>query len=160
MKLYRQFLLVLAALSGSLSSAARAADDAGLPGFMAGTWMMEDGAEWSDELWTDVKGNIMLGVSRSGFGTEVKVWELARIERKPDGSISFFAQPNGRAPTEFRQALRSADSVEFANPANDFPQRIRYWRQGQLLMAEISKLDGSDAVRWNYRPVIPPRDTE
>ena len=44
------------------------------------------------------------------------------------------------------------------NPAHDYPQRIRYWRQGKLLMAEFSKLDGSQTERWNYRPVVPPRD--
>lgn len=133
------------------------ADDA-LPGFMAGTWMMEQGAEWSDELWSDAKGGVMLGVSRTGFGSQLRTWEMARIERKADGTISYFAQPRGRTETEFRQALRSADSIEFTNSANDYPQRIRYWRQGQLLMAEISRLDGSDAVRWNYRPVVAPTE--
>lgn len=158
MPLLRLLTPILAAFAATLAGPSLAATDEGLPAFMAGTWMMEDGAEWSDELWSDAKGNLMLGVARSGFGSEVKSWEMARIERKADGSISYFAQPKGAAPTEFRQALRSADAVEFANAANDFPQRIRYWRQGQLLMAEISKLDGSGAVRWNYRPVIPPRD--
>lgn len=133
-------------------------DNQGLPGFMAGTWMMEDGASWSDELWSDAKGGLMLGVARSGFGAKLDNWEMARIERKGDGTISYFAQPNGKPATEFRQVLRSADAVEFANPANDYPQRIRYWRQGQLLMAEISRIDGSDAVRWNYRPVVAPVD--
>ena len=50
------------------------------------------------------------------------------------------------------------EAIEFANPANDYPQRIRYWRQGKLLMAEISQIDGSKAVRWNYRPVVLPQD--
>ncbi|MBS0480948.1 MAG: hypothetical protein JSR96_02140 [Proteobacteria bacterium] len=137
---------------------AQARTDDVMPAFMAGTWMMEDGASWSDEMWTDAKGGVMLGTSRSGFGPQVRSWELARIERKADGSISYFAQPQGKPATEFRQALRSGESVEFTNPAADFPQRIHYWRQGKLLMAEISRLDGSDAVRWNYRPVVPPAD--
>jgi hypothetical protein len=25
-------------------------------------------------------------------------------------------------------------------------------------MAEVSKMDGSNPIRWNYRPVVPPRD--
>ncbi len=158
MFLRRFSLTVLAVFSMLAAVPVAAADDAGLPAFMAGTWMMEDGASWSDELWSDDKGGVMLGVARTGFGSDIKSWEMARIERKADGTISLFAQPRGGAATEFRQALRSADSVEFANPANDFPQRIRYWRQGKLLMAEISKLDGSGAVRWNYRPVVPPVD--
>ncbi|MDE2436981.1 MAG: hypothetical protein KGM49_12040 [Sphingomonadales bacterium] len=154
----RHFVLALAvALATPHAMPAKAAEEA-LPGFLAGTWMMEDGAHWSDELWSDAKGGVMLGVSRSGFGSQLQSWEMARIERKADGSISYFVQPQGKAATEFRQVLRSAESVEFANAANPYPQRIRYWRQGQLLMAEISRLDGSDVVRWNYRPVVAPVD--
>ena len=59
--------------------------------------------------------------------------------------VSFFAQPSGKPASEFPMVLRSEESVEFANANHDYPQRIRYWRQGQLLMAEISKIDGSDA---------------
>lgn len=150
----RRLLLSLAAVAlASVQAHAQSADD-GLPGFMAGTWMMEDGAAWSDELWSDPKGGLMLGVSRSGFARQLRFWETARIQRKADGSISLFVRPQDAKETEFKQALRSADAVEFTNPAHDFPQRIRYWRQGQLLMAEASLLDGSNAVRWNYRPVV------
>lgn len=151
-----RFLLAAAVLALALPASpltAQGRSDDALPGFMAGAWMMEDGATWNDEVWTDPRGGVMLGMARTGFGPQLQQWEMARIERKSDGSISLFAQPMGRAATEFRQVLRSAESVEFANPANDYPQRIRYWRQGQLLMAEISRLDGSDAMRWNYRPV-------
>lgn len=131
-----------------------------LPDWMAGTWMMEDGANWSDEVWMDPRGGIMLGVARSGFGPQLQFWEVSQIRRKADGTISLLAQPQGKPASEFPMVLHSEEAIEFANPAHDYPQRIRYWRQGQLLMAEISKLDGSDAVRWNFRPVVPPRDGE
>ncbi|MFM5925254.1 MAG: DUF6265 family protein [Novosphingobium sp.] len=129
-----------------------------LPGWMAGTWMMEDGANWSDEVWTDPRGGMMLGISRSGFGPQLQSWEVTQIRFKNDGTVSFFAQPQGKAAVEFPLVLISEEAIEFANPAHDYPQRIRYWRQGKLLMAEISRIDGSDAMRWNYRPVVPPRD--
>ncbi len=148
----RRLVLAAALLLATPAGAQSALDDT-LPGFMAGTWMMEAGASWTDELWTSPRGGVMLGVSRSGFGSQLETWEMTHIERKADGSVSFFAQPKGKPPTEFKQVLRSTDAVEFANPANPYPQRIRYWRQGQLLMAEISRLDGSEAMRWNYRPV-------
>jgi Domain of unknown function (DUF6265) len=129
-----------------------------LPEWMAGTWMTEDGATWADEVWTDPRGGLMIGVARMGFGPELRSWEVTQIRFKRDGTISFFAQPNGKAATEFPLVLISAEAIEFANPAHDYPQRIRYWRQGKLLMAETSRIDGSDAMRWNYRPVVPPRD--
>lgn len=152
-RLISTFLLLIAA-----PLLAQSPRDAVLPGWMAGTWMMEDGANWADELWTDPKGGIMLGVSRSGFGGEVQSWELAQIRARPDGSMVYVVQPQGKAAVEFPMVLVSEEAIEFANPAHDYPQRIRYWRQGKLLMAEISLLDGSKAMRWNYRPVVPPRD--
>lgn len=154
-------LLLAASLAlTALPLAAQMPTAAPLPDWMAGTWMMEDGANWSDEVWMDPRGGIMLGVARSGFGPQLQFWETSQIRRKPDGTLSLFAQPNGKAASEFPMVLHSEQAIEFANPAHDYPQRIRYWRQGQLLMAEISKIDGSDAVRWNFRPVVPPRDGE
>ena len=129
-----------------------------LPGWLAGTWAMEDGANWSDELWTDPRGGIMVGIGRSGFGPQLKSVEVTRIVTRKDGSLAYVAEVDGQPPVEFPLVLISAEAIEFANPAHDFPQRIRYWRQGKLLMAEISMLDGSQAMRWNYRPVVPPRD--
>ncbi|MDT9011997.1 DUF6265 family protein [Novosphingobium sp. APW14] len=152
----KQLLLtVLLTLSAPLSaqSAARS-----LPEWMAGTWMTEDGATWSDEVWTDARGGLMLGIARTGFGPRLDSWELAQIRQRPDGTIAFVAQPRGKDASEFPMVLVSEEAIEFANPAHDYPQRIRYWRQGKLLMAEISKIDGSQAMRWNYRPVVPPQD--
>jgi hypothetical protein len=127
--------------------------NAGLPEWLAGTWTMEQGSKWADEVWTSPRGGMMLGLARTGFGPNLESWENTRIIRKLDGSISLFAQSEGKLAVEFPLAVSSAESVEFANASHDFPQRIRYWRQGQLLIAEISKIDGSEAVRWNYRPV-------
>lgn len=133
--------------------AAQQLSDTDLPGWMAGNWLMENGASWSDEFWTQPRGGMMIGGARSGFGPGLEMWETTRIMRKADGSISLYAQPRGKEASEFPMVTSGVQSVEFANAAHDYPQRIRYWRQGQLLMAEIAKIDGSDAVRWNYRPV-------
>ncbi|MBH0014602.1 hypothetical protein I6F66_21375, partial [Pseudoalteromonas sp. NZS100_1] len=42
--------------------------------------------------------------------------------------------------------------ISFANPDHDYPQRIRYWREGRLLMAETAMMDGSNAQNWTYAP--------
>ena len=146
--------LVLAAAPLSAQTVAKPS----LPAWLAGTWAMEDGATWADELWTDPRGGMMLGVARNGFGPELKSWELTQIKTRKDGSLAFIVQTDGKPAVEFPLVLISAEAIEFANPAHDFPQRIRYWRQGKLLMAEVSKMDGSNPMRWNYRPVVPPRD--
>lgn len=150
--------LLLAAVLAAAPVAAEAPKGAPLPEWMAGTWMTQDGAKWTDEVWTDPRGGLMLGVSRSGFGAQLSSWEVIRIEQRRDGTMAFIAQPQGKAAIEFPMVLISEEAIEFANPGHDFPQRIRYSRQGKLLVAEISLLDGSQAMSWNYRQVIPPQD--
>lgn len=152
----KKLLVALALIATPL--AAQTVAEPKLPAWMAGTWAMQDGAKWADEIWSDPRGGIMIGMGRSGFGSELESWETTQIKVKRDGKISFFAQPNGQPPAEFPMVLISEEAIEFANPAHDYPQRIRYWRQGKLLMAEISKIDGSKAMRVNYRPVVAPED--
>ena len=150
------FLAAMLLVTGQLS--AQTVAHPVLPSWLAGTWAMQDGATWADELWTDPRGGVMLGVSRNGFGPDLKNWELTQIKTRKDGSLAYIVQADGKPAVEFPLVLISAEAIEFANPAHDYPQRIRYWRQGKLLMAETSKLDGTEAKRWNYRPVVPPRD--
>ncbi|MEQ1498345.1 MAG: DUF6265 family protein [Novosphingobium sp.] len=151
-KLFLAMLLLAAPLAAQLPV------NAALPAWLAGSWTMESGANWADEVWMNPRGGVMLGISRGGFGPELQHWESAQIRIKNDGTISHFLQPQGKAAVEFPMVLVSDDAIEFANPAHDYPQRIRYWRQGKLLMAEVSLIDGSRAERWNFRPVVPPRD--
>ncbi|MFC3174489.1 DUF6265 family protein [Novosphingobium bradum] len=129
-----------------------------LPDWLAGTWARQDGAAWADELWTAPRVALMLGLARDGFGPEVNGWTYQRIERAPDGALALVLQDKGGAAARYPLAVASEAAIEFANPARPFPQRIRYWREGQLLMVEMSRIDGSDARRWNYRPVAPPVD--
>ena len=148
----RKFLWALALVASPLSAPLAAAGPA-LPDWLSGSWAMEDGASWAEEYWTSPRGGIMLGTGREGFGSEIRFWEAMHIAVNREGKLILYAQPKGAPSVEFPMATMSDDAVEFANGAHDYPQRIRYWRQGQLLMAETSKLDGSDAQRWNYRPV-------
>lgn len=134
-----------------LAAAPLAAQEQPLPAWLAGAWVMESGARWADETWTPPRGSMMMGAARIGFGPEINEWEHTRIVRKADGSISYFAQPKGGPVSEFPMVNTSEAAIEFANPAHDYPQRIRYERVGQLLITEISKLDGSEAMRWQYR---------
>jgi len=75
-----------------------------------------------------------------------------RIERAGDaGGLTFSASPGGAAWTAFASTPDPADGVTFINAANDYPQRVRYWREGELLRAEISLADGGEPVRWTFR---------
>lgn len=66
--------------------------------------------------------------------------------------LSFSASPGGKGRTTFDWLRGERPGVTFVNLSNDYPQRIRYWREGSDLLAEISLADGSKARRWRYRP--------
>jgi hypothetical protein len=128
-------------------------DQAAFPAWLAGAWSSAEGDSWSEEFWTHPRGGIMIGASREGRGETLRTWESIRILRKADGTLAYLPMPNGGAPVEFAMVRQEARSIEFANPAHDFPQRIRYWREGDTLNAEISLIDGSRAIGWSYRPM-------
>ncbi|HVM22965.1 MAG TPA: DUF6265 family protein [Sphingomicrobium sp.] len=132
--------------------AAQAAAAAPMPSFLAGCWEQQgsDG-KWAEECWTAPRGGLMIGSGRAGHGDKVSNWEWMRIERSADGTLTFFASPGGAPAVGFKATAVDAASVTFANPAHDYPQRIRYARTAEGLTAEVSAADGSRLSRWTYR---------
>jgi hypothetical protein len=100
---------------------------------------------------------MMLGSSRTGLGDAVEEWETLRIERNagiepgPIPRLGYFASPWGRNATLFAGSSGPGRGVTFTNVANDYPQRIRYWREGAAMVAEVAMADGSRARRWRFR---------
>jgi hypothetical protein len=41
--------------------------------------------------------------------------------------------------------------IVFVNPNHTYPQRIRYWMQGDMLYAEATMIDGSKPQAWRYK---------
>jgi hypothetical protein len=124
-----------------------------LPNWMAGAWIQTEGDAWAEEFWTPARGGMMIGTGRNGRGAKLTGWEMMRIEQDGEGRIAFLGSPEGAPPTRFPLVSGNAQEIVFANPAHDYPQRIRYWRDGKLLHAEISLADGGKPVRWSYRPM-------
>ena len=138
-----------------LAGAAGAAME--LPAFMTGCWEQVDGDRWTQECWMEPRGGIMLGASREGRGDTLGNFEWIRIARAADGTLQFHPAPGGKPAPHFTAESASASEVRFVNPAHDYPQRVRYWRDGDLLKAEISKADGSQKVSWTYRREVADR---
>lgn len=128
-------------------------EDAPFPRWLAGAWSNADGERWTEEFWTHPRGGMMIGASREGQGETLRSWESIRILRTDDGSLAYVPMPNGGTPVEFLLSDQRTQMIEFANPAHDFPQRIRYWREGDRLHAEIALIDGNRAIRWSYSPM-------
>ena len=124
-----------------------------MPSWMMGAWSEHKGDSWTEEFWTSPRGGIMLGAGRSGKDDTLQIWEQMQIRAGKDGKLTLFAMPRGASSTEFPMIAQTDNSITFENAAHDYPQRIRYWREGALLKAEISKVDGSDAYGWTYSPI-------
>ena len=129
------------------------AGNATLPGWLAGGWELDAGGRWGDEYWTPPRGGIMLGAGRVGKGEQVASFESMRIGFDENGKLAFWAMPEWTDASKFPMVKQSDTEVVFENAAHDYPQRVRYWREGRLLKAEISLIDGSNAKRFNYKPL-------
>ena len=133
-----------------LAAAAAGTDKTALPDWMAGCWESQDGTRWTEECWTDPRAGLMLGSARSIDGERLVSWEAMQIMADPGAGLAFWASPNGNGRTRF-VSQPWEKGLSFANAANDYPQRVRYWREGDLLMAEIAMADGSKSMRWSFR---------
>ena len=137
-------LLAALALTGAASP-----EPAPLPAWLAGSWCTEAGPSRTCEHWSPPAGGMMLGTSQTVRDGRTRSFEYMRIVADGD-AIAFIAQPNGAAPVTFPAIAANDQSVAFANAANDYPQGIRYWREGEVLNAEITLADGGNAMRWRY----------
>jgi hypothetical protein len=130
-----------------------------LPAWMAGCWEQRSDDNWAEECWTAPRAGIMLGSGRSGTGGVLNSWEVMQIELVETDDpviepITFYGAPKGQNRTAFAwDRNRKATEITFVNAGHDYPQRIRYWREGKDLMAETSLADGSKAQRWRYTPM-------
>ena len=134
-----------------VAPAPASAQEAAMPGWLAGCWEQIEGDRWTDECWTYPRGGIQLGSGRSGRGDALRSWESMQIVRGGDGKLSFWASPGGAPRVQFPLVSQGPREVVFANPAHDYPQRIRYWREGELLQAEVALADGSQAEGFTFR---------
>ena len=132
---------------------AQAREPASLPAWMSGCWTQNEGKRWTEECWMQPRGGIMLGAGRNGKAEQLQSWEVTRIERDAQGGLVYWGSPRGATPVAFPAISQSPIEITFANLKHDYPQRIRYWREGDDLLAEISMADGSKAIRWHYRRV-------
>jgi hypothetical protein len=142
-------------LMTTLAAAALLAADraGGVPalGWLSGAWVerSEDG-RWTEEYWTPPRGHLMIGAGLTGAKGRVRHFEHMRIAADADGSIAFYAMPNGGAAVTFDLVRQTADEIVFENKAHDYPQRVAYRRDGERIVASTSLADGSREMKWTY----------
>lgn len=119
--------------------------------WMSGYWLSCEGGQEVSETWSDPRGELMVGhgvTLRRGRSS----FELFRIAPH-EGGVGYFAQPSGREATIFAATEVGPDHVVFINPEHDFPQRVTYRLDGDVLNARIDgQIDGQpQAMEWRYQ---------
>ena len=116
-------------------------------GWMSGCWENADGDY--REVWSAPDHGFLFGHALALKGDAVAYFEQSRIE--PGERFVFNVYPAGKGPSPFRETERGETSIEFADPGHDYPQRIRYARDGNRMTAEISLMDGSKGQGFAFR---------
>ena len=118
--------------------------------WMAGYWLDCDGKQVA-ESWIDAGSDVLLGANLTRGGQTH--FEFMRIAAGADGVPAFYAQPNGAQATAFPLVSLEGQRAIFENPGHDFPQRVIYARDGDVLTARIEgTIDGeTQSVDWTYQ---------
>jgi hypothetical protein len=119
------------------------------PGWMAGTWREEKAGRIVEEQWSTSWGGAIIGTSRSGKPDKPTAFEFMRIAPDEKGVLTFYGAPGGKPAVAFPLIASGSRELIFENPAHDAPQRVRYRREGDVLIAEIAMKGGTPPVmRW------------
>lgn len=116
--------------------------------WLTGCWQTKSGE--IREVWSESEDGYYFGYSVVMQGKQVVFFEQMRID--PGPSPIFNAYPSGLGPSAFPASETANSSITFANPDHDYPQKIRYARDGDNLNAVISRIDDSAQRHFNYRP--------
>ncbi|RZJ86126.1 MAG: hypothetical protein EON88_25270 [Brevundimonas sp.] len=123
--------------------------------WMSGYWLACDNGREVSETWSDPRLDLMTGMNVTVRNGRVG-FELSRIapaEATADSPFAYFAQPEGQPVTVFPVIDSAPNRVVFQQSAHDFPQRVIYEREGDVLNARIEgEINGEErSVRWRFR---------
>lgn len=142
----RVAVLSLLMALGACGATAQAPDRA-MPDWMSGYWLACEGGETA-ENWMGAGRDTLLGTNLNGGG-----YEFLRIAANESGRIVYYSMPGGRSPaTEFALTSNADQRAVFENPDHDFPKRIIYERDGDVMTARIDGGEGAEqAMEWRFQ---------
>ncbi|MEO0425209.1 MAG: DUF6265 family protein [Pseudomonadota bacterium] len=115
-----------------------------LPTWLVGCWESEDGR--SLEAWSQDDDTTLIGFSSIVSEGKVSFYELMSIRLHEDGQLVFTAYPSNQPGGSFPTVRQEAQGIVFQNGEHDYPQRIRYRRAGEQLIADIALSNGDQQV--------------
>jgi hypothetical protein len=148
-------LIGVAALVGVLGAAGFQSKQIHQVRWLAGCWQLDDSQREVRvvEQWTDNRGGLMLGTSRTFKGQTVTEYEFSAIGADSTGRLSYEARPARQAPATFALASITETSVTFTNPAHDFPTSISYARRGGDSAVATIEGPGGKQILFAYRRI-------
>lgn len=126
-------LLLVTALSAAFQAPAPAIKDVA---WISGCWDFTRNARHVVESWTPPEGGTMMGVSRTVNNGKTTEWEFLII-REGEKGLEYVAKPSRQPEATFTATRVTPNEVVFENPAHDFPKKIMYKRDGDVLTAAI-----------------------
>lgn len=110
-------------------------------GWLVGCWVSADRS--SQEVWVAESADRLLGFGVAVSDNKLGFYEVLALSRRGDGAWVYTAHPAGQAATSFVASDVTGQHAVFVNPAHDYPQEIRYRRDGSNLHATISLAGGA-----------------
>ncbi|HYC79266.1 MAG TPA: DUF6265 family protein [Planctomycetota bacterium] len=129
----------------------------GKAAFLRGEWWSPaaNGRGGVEERWSSARGGSMLGTNRMFAGERLAQFEFLRIVERGE-ELTYVAQPGGGKATRFPLARAEPGLLVFENPEHDFPKRIVYRLDGDVLTARVDGGEGSrQAMEWTFRRQAP-----
>jgi len=118
--------------------------------WLSGCWASVDGEAGSGETWTLPAGGTLLGVSRTVKRGKTVAHEFMQIRETGPGQIAFIALPSGQKEASFPLVRLSGKEAVFENPQHDFPQRVIYRRDGDLLTGRVEGSEGGKTKGFDF----------
>lgn len=108
--------------------------------WLVGCWVSNDSS--AQEVWVVDSDQSLVGFGVAMNNNKVGFYEVLSIRRDGDGLLVYTAHPSGQTSTSFAATEVTENSVIFTNRDHDYPQEIRYVREGNRLYATTSLLGG------------------
>jgi hypothetical protein len=108
--------------------------------WLSGCWTAVGAEAGSGETWLAPAGGTLLGISRTVKGGKTVAHEFMQIREIEPGRIAFIALPSGQSEATFPLVSLTGQEAVFENPQHDFPQRVIYRRDKDLLTGRIEGL--------------------
>ena len=109
--------------------------------WLVGCWQTPDGK--AQEVWVLDGDDVLAGFAVTIRDDKVSFYEVLTIRRDENGLLIYTAHPSGQTTTSFIGMEFTDTHALFVKADHDYPQAIRYTRDGHSLLANISMLDGS-----------------